>query len=217
MTSPTKGVGSAGQLDREQPDRDQHDLVAMLESLLQEETDARKRLVEVAVTLNSTLDAKKLLQFIMTSAAQLLDAETSSLMLVDEETDELVIEVATGAVGPKAERQRIPRGAGIAGWALTNHEVAIVNNAAADQRFFTEVGESIEFETRNLLAVPLFAKDRPIGVVEVINKRGGQEFGERDAELAGAFASLAAIAIDNADLYAQLADAVVTARMSYRL
>ena len=122
-----------------------------------------------------------------------------------------------GAAGRKAVRQRVPPGAGIAGWALANHEVTIVDEAASDGRFFTEVGASIDFETRNILAVPLFAKDRPIGVVEVINKRNDHGFSERDAELAGAFASLAAIAIDNANLYAQLADAVVTARMSYRL
>ena len=56
-----------------------------------------------------------------------------------------------------------------------------------------------------------------IGVVEVINKQHNARFTERDTELAAALASLAAVAIDNANLYAQLADAVVTARMSYRL
>jgi GAF domain-containing protein len=190
---------------------------AALEVLLKEEVAARKRLVDVAVTLNSTLDGKKLLQFIMTSAAELLDAETGSLMLLDEDTGELVIEVATGDSGRKAVRQRVPPGAGIAGWALANHEVAIVDDVATDPRHFMEVGVSIDFETRTILAVPLFAKDRPIGVVEVINKHGDHGFTERDAELAGAFAGLAAIAIDNANLYAQLADAVVTARISYRL
>ena len=207
MTSMTAGADPPAPLD---------DRVSELEQQISDEVTARKRLIDVAVTLNSTLDVKKLLQFIMASAAALLDAETSSLMLVDEDSGELVIEVATGASGPKAVRQRIPPGAGIAGWALANHQVAIVDDAASDERFFTEVGKSIDFETRNLLAVPLFAKDRPIGVVEVINKRNGERFTDRDTELAGAFAGLAAIAIDNANLYAQLAEAVVTARMSYR-
>ncbi|MBO3749416.1 GAF domain-containing protein [Streptosporangiaceae bacterium NEAU-GS5] len=207
MTSMTAGADPPAPLD---------DRVVELEQQISDEVTARKRLIDVAVTLNSTLDVKKLLQFIMASAAALLDAETSSLMLVDEDSGELVIEVATGASGPKAMRQRIPQGAGIAGWALANHQVAIVDDASSDERFFTEVGKSIDFETRNLLAVPLFAKDRPIGVVEVINKRNGEGFSDRDSELAGAFAGLAAIAIDNANLYAQLAEAVVTARMSYR-
>lgn len=188
-----------------------------LDGQLRQEIAARKRLVEAAIQLTSTFDRDKLLQLIMSSASDLLDAETSSLILVDEETNELVIAVATGVVGARAERQRFPIGAGIAGWALANRQVAIVDDPASDGRFFPGVGESLQFDTTNLLAVPMLVKDRAIGVVEVINKRNNMQFTERDAELATAFASLAAIAIDNAHLYAQLADAVVTARMSYRL
>jgi GAF domain-containing protein len=191
--------------------------VSNTEGQLRQEVAARKRLVEAALQLTSTFDCDKLLALIMSSATELLDADTSSLMLVDEETNELVIAVATGAIGAKAERQRIPIGAGIAGWTLANRQVAIVDDPASDPRFFPGIGESLQFATKNLLAVPMLVKDRAIGVVEVINKRNDTQFTERDTELAAAFASLAAIAIDNANLYAQLADAVVTARMSYRL
>ena len=191
--------------------------VIWLEGQLRQELAARKRLVEAALQLTSTFDSDKLLRLIMSSATELLDAETSSLMLVDEETNELVIAVATGTIGAKAERQRIPIGAGIAGWTLANRQVAIVDDPATDGRFFPGVGESLQFATKNLLAVPMLVKDRAIGVVEVLNKQNDTRFTERDAELATAFASLAAIAIDNAHLYAKLADAVVTARMSYRL
>lgn len=187
-----------------------------LEAQLRQEVAARKRLVEAALQLTSTFDRDKLLQLIMASATELLDAETSSLMLVDEDSAELVIGVATGEIGPRAERQRIPIGAGIAGWTLANHQVAVVDDPAMDPRFFPAVGESLQYATRNLLAVPMLIKDRAIGVVEVLNKRNDEKFTERDAELANAFASLAAIAIDNANLYNQLANAVVTARMSYR-
>ncbi len=188
-----------------------------LEALLSQEVAIRKRLVDVAVQLGSTLDSEKLLKPIMTAATELLDAETSSLMLVDEDTNELVIAVATGAIGPKAERQRIPIGTGIAGWTLANRQVAVVDDPSSDGRFFSGVGESLQFATRNLLAVPMLVKDRAVGVVEVLNKQHGAQFTERDAELASALANLAAIAIDNARLYAHLADAVIAARMSYRL
>jgi GAF domain-containing protein len=67
-----------------------------------------------------------------------------------------------------------------------------------------------------MVAVPLRVRDETIGVVEVINKNDGA-FSETDRELAQALANQAAIAIDNARLYAKLADAVVASRMSYRL
>lgn len=147
----------------------------------------------------------------------LLDAETSSLMLLDEDSEELVIEVATGDVGDSVAKTRIPAGAGIAGWTLAHREPAVIDDPLSDGRYFSGVADAVGFQTRNMIAVPLLTKDRAIGVVEVINKRDDAGFTPRDVEVAQALAALAAIAIDNASLYAQLAVAVVTARMSYRL
>lgn len=191
--------------------------VTELERQLDRETRRRKQLIDVAVQLNSTLNVQELLRLIMTSAAELLDAETSSLLLVDEETDELIIEVATGAIGGQVVQRRVPAGAGIAGWTLAHRQPAVIDDPATDDRFYQDVSAAVGFETDNMLAVPLLVKDRAIGVVEVINKRGEGGFTDQDVELATAMASLAAIAVDNASMYAQLADAVVAARMSYRL
>jgi phosphoserine phosphatase RsbU/P len=194
-----------------------HSTADDLQRQLDTETRVRKQLVDLAVRLNTTLHTDELLQLILGAAADLLDAETSSLFLLDEETDELVIEVATGDTGGEVVKQRVPSGAGIAGWALANRAPAVIDDPASDDRFYADVGAAVGFTTRNLIAVPLLVKDRAVGVVEVLNKKGGDRFSERDVELATALASLAAVAIDNATLYAQLADAVVTARMSYRL
>lgn len=191
--------------------------VTKLERQLDRETRTRRQLIDVAVQLNSTLNVQELLRLIMTSAAELLDAETSSLLLVDEETDELIIEVATGAIGGQVVQRRVPAGAGIAGWTLAHRQPAVIDDPASDDRFYQDVSAAVGFETDNMLAVPLLVKDRAIGVVEVINKHGEGGFTDQDVELATAMASLAAIAIDNASMYAQLADAVVAARMSYRL
>jgi GAF domain-containing protein len=99
---------------------------------------------------------------------------------------------------------------------VQNAESAIVDDPSSDPRFFGGSDERTGFETRSILAVPLRAKDRVIGVVEVINKREGG-FSQDDLRLAGALADQAGTAIDNARLYAKLADAVVTSRLSYRL
>lgn len=195
----------------------EHERIAELEGRLATEIEIRAQLVDLAVRLNSTLNVDELLQLIMTSAADLLDAETSSLMLMDEDSEELVIEVATGAVGDSVAKTRIPAGAGIAGWTLAHREPAVIDDPLSDGRYFSDVADAVGFETRNMIAVPLLTKDRAVGVVEVINKRDDAGFAPRDVEVAQALAALAAIAIDNAALYAQLADAVVTARMSYRL
>lgn len=181
-----------------------------------DEVGALKRIIEITGLLNSTLDLDELLGKIMTSAAELLDAETSSLLLVDEATGDLNINVATGESGAQVTRRQVPAHQGIAGWVVDNGEAAIVESPKDDPRFYAVMDQAIQFETRNMVAVPLTVRNETIGVVEVINKREGG-FTDLDLELAGALANQAAIAIDNARLYARLADAVVASRMSYRL
>lgn len=190
--------------------------IAALEQELAAERGARQALVETSVRLNSLLNLPELLDAILESATGLLDAETSSLLLLDEATNELVFEVATG--GSETLREmRIPATQGIAGWVMQNDQPVIVGDVSKDQRFSSSVDESSGFSTRSMLAVPLKIRDQKIGVVEVINKNDEAGFNDRDQEIATAFAAQAAIAIDNARLYRQLADAVVESRLSYRL
>ena len=188
-----------------------------LERELAEERRARQILVESSVRLNSLLNLPELLGAIIESVTGLLDAETSSLLLLDEETNELTFEVATGEAGENLREMRVPADQGIAGWVLARNEPALIADVASDERFYGQIDRSSGFQTRSMVAVPLTIRERPIGVIEVINKRGGAQFTARDQELALAFAAQAAVAIDNARLYRQLADAVVESRMSYRL
>ena len=190
--------------------------IAELTRRLEHEVGTLNRLIEITGLLNSTLNVDELLALIMRSGADLLEAETSSLFLLDDETGELTVVVATGQPAEDVVQQRVPAGEGIVGWVVANDEPATVDSPADDARFYSGIDEKTGFETRNLLAAPLRTKERVIGVIEVINKRSGA-FSERDVELATALASHAAIAVDNARLYAGLADAVVTSRLSYRL
>ncbi len=195
-------------------DRDQE--IAELRSRLDAEVGRLNRLVEVTGQLSSTLSLEELLGLILQAATELLDAETSSLFLLDEETGDLTVEVAAGEPAETVVKQRVPAGEGIAGWVFANEEPVIVEDPAGDTRFYRGIDEQTGFETRNLLAAPMRTRERTIGVVEVINKRSGG-FVDRDVEVAVALAGQAGIAIDNARLYARLADAVVTSRLSYRL
>jgi len=188
-----------------------------LKRQLEEEVGTLNQLIQVTTKLNSTLNLTELLQLIMDSATELLHAETSSLMLVDEETNELTFEVATGEPGAEVVKYRVPPGQGIAGWVVENPQPVIIDNPSEDPRFYGQMDKAIGFETRNMLAVPLTVKDRVIGVVEVINKKDAPGFSQKDMELALALTNQASVAIDNTRMYARLADAVVTSRLSYRL
>ena len=190
--------------------------VEELRRRLDAEVAKRDRLVEVAGLLSSTLKLEQLLVLITEAAAELLDAETSSLLLLDDETGELIVDIATGEIGRDVVQKRVPPGVGIAGWVVENGEPLVVNAPRDDPRFYGDIDAKSGFETKSIVAVPMRTKERVIGVLEVINKRGGA-FDEADAKLTTALAGQAATAIDNARLYARLADAVLTSRLSYRL
>ena len=208
-------MADVADLERQVAEKDAE--IAELQRQLQDQANVMRRLVEVTTRLNSTLNLDELLQLIMASTADLLQAETTSLMLVDEETGELTFDVVTGDTAHDVVKQRVPPGRGIAGWVVEHAQPAIIDNPATDERFYRDIDKSTGFETRNILAVPLAVKDHLIGVIEVINKLGTGGFNQKDVELATGLASQAAIAIDNAVMYARLADAVVESRQSYRL
>jgi GAF domain-containing protein len=188
---------------------------AALRGQLEREVALRRRLVDLARRLSSTLHHDELIGMILAAAAELLGAETASLLLVDEATGDLQISFASGGIADRLEQHRVPKGQGIAGWVVDNHATAVVNRPEDDERFYGGVDDQTGFETINMLAVPLLTADRTVGVLEVINRPDG--FDDDAAEVGEAFASLAAIALENAGTYAKLAEAIVTARMSYRV
>lgn len=188
--------------------------IAALQQELAEERRAREALVEASVRLNSQLNLPELLRAIISAARELLQSETGSLLLLDEEKNELTFEVAGGET---VKELRVPADQGIAGWVVQHGEPAIVDDVPNDPRFYDQIDRQSGFTTRSMLAVPLKLRDRTIGVVELVNKRGAASFSERDLDIATALAAQAAVAIENARLYQKLADAVVEARMSYRL
>jgi GAF domain-containing protein len=191
--------------------------VAILERDMAAERKARQALAESSVRLAALLNLSELLTAIVESATKLLDAETGSILLLDESTGELTFEVATGESGEVIKQMRVPSNLGIAGWVLQHDVPLIVDDVVNDPRFYNQIDLTHGFTTRSMLAVPLKFRDNVTGVMEVINKLHEATFDERDRELAQALAAQAAVAVDNARLYRKLADALVESRLSNRL
>jgi len=157
------------------------------------------RLVELSVTLNSTLDLDALLQLITTTATELLDCEGASILLYDEKNPRLYFAAATGSDPAKLAEIPVPIEGSLAGTIFRTNRHLILNNAEQDPRHYSLVSDHIKFKVNTLLGVPMPIKDRTVGVLEAINKRKGV-FDERDASILSVTAAHAAIAINNARL-----------------
>ena len=180
--------------------------------------DSQKRtlqlstLNEITRQLTSTLELDPLLQNLLESAVSILNCEAGSLLLVDEQTDELVFKVTVGPVAANLVGQRMPADEGIVGRAVQTRAPIIENDAQRSPGHFVAADQQTGFISRSLLAVPLQVKDHVIGVVEVINRRDGLPFVGDDQTLLTAFVGQAAVAIENARLYT-LTDQELSARV----
>ncbi len=155
-------------------------------------------LIEINALINSEYsDGKELLRKIIESATRLMEADASSLLLVNPENNKLYFEIALGAKGPEVQRFSLNMGEGIAGWVAVNNRSLIVNDVESDSRFFSDISKKINFPTKSILAVPMRVKERCVGVIEIINKFDGGSFTEEDLEWLEIFATQAAIAIQN--------------------
>ena len=169
-------------------------------------------LISATHVLSANLDLNTVLQQTLMQINTLLDAEDASVLLYDATSDDLVFAaVADGQTSAILFGQHISLDAGIAGWVMQHKTSTIVEDAQRDLRFYDEIDLLTSITTRSLLAVPLIAKDRIIGVLEVINKVDGA-FNDHDRELLEALANSAAVAIDNARLYQEMIDQIQVLR-----
>jgi Nif-specific regulatory protein len=155
-------------------------------------------LIEINALINSEYsDGRELLRTIIESATRLMEAEASSLLLVNPENNKLYFEISLGTKGPEVQRFSLNMGEGIAGWVAANNRSLIVNDVESDNRFFSDISKKINFPTKAILAVPMRIKERCVGVIEIINKIDGGNFSEEDLEWLEIFATQAAISVQN--------------------
>ncbi|MCP4536059.1 MAG: GAF domain-containing protein [Chloroflexi bacterium] len=165
------------------------------------------RILEISRELTATVSLESLLQKIVQAAAELTGSEVASILLFDEQTEQLRF-IAAKALASQLADIPVPVDGSIAGLAFTSGEPQIVSNVRTDPRYYKQVEQQIGFEAHSLLAAPLQFKDRRIGVIEVANKQdNGIEFHQEDLETLTALAAQATIAIENARLVETLQEA----------
>ncbi len=164
-------------------------------------------LIEINALINSQYkDVRVLLSRIMESAERLIGSDASSLLLVDTGTGRLFFEIALGDKGEDVKKYILQKGEGIAGWVAQNDRSLVVNEPENDPRHFSVISEDTGYKTKNLIAVPMRAKEEVIGVLEVINKSNGENFDDDDLWLLEVLADQASIAVQNAREYGRVSN-----------
>ncbi|MCC6557484.1 MAG: GAF domain-containing sensor histidine kinase [Polyangiaceae bacterium] len=173
--------------------------VSELEERLARAERTAQALQDVGLALGSTLDLDQLLELILKKITELLEADRATLYLLDEARQKLLSRII---IGHEARSIELEVGSGIAGYVAKVGRSVRVKDAYRDKRFQRHWDEITGYRTRSILAAPMKNHvGRTIGVVQVLNKRGEQEFSQHDEELLSALATQAAVSIDNSRLF----------------
>jgi serine phosphatase RsbU (regulator of sigma subunit)/anti-sigma regulatory factor (Ser/Thr protein kinase) len=150
----------------------------------------------------ANMDLDELLELIINELVDTIGADRGTLYLVDEERGELFSHVLLEDTGDLREI-RLPIGQGVAGHVAATGKVLNIPNAYEDPRFMRSFDQMTGYRCHTILAAPMRnPQQKTIGVVQLLNKKGGP-FTSRDERLLAAMAAQAAVFVENARLYAQ--------------
>ena len=158
-----------------------------------------EKMLEIGTKLAGTLQLTRVLELALVEAEQVCHAEASSVWELDEEAQELFFHVVRGRAAGEIRHLRVPLGEGIVGSVALSGRAEVVNDVASDLRWRGDIGGS--FRTRAILAVPLVAQGKVIGVLQLLNPVGRERFDEEDLRRLVLFAGLLANPLQNARLH----------------
>ncbi|HJR80560.1 MAG TPA: HD domain-containing phosphohydrolase [Anaerolineales bacterium] len=168
-----------------------------------------ERLMEINITLNSTLELDQVLDLIIARAVEMLECEAGSILLYDKEQGCLTFTASTSADSKTLAGIPVPVSDSLAGTIFSKNRPLVIRNVEQDIRHNSSIASRIHFQTHSLLGVPMRIQERVIGVLEALNKTEGT-FTDEDVKILTAIASQAAVAIENAQLVQALQESYET-------
>jgi GAF domain-containing protein len=173
---------------------------------LQEEVHNLRDFVQILNDLTSATKAVTsdeqllpLLERIFIKALKLLNAPDGSLMILDDETNELAFVLVKGTLAANLLGYRIPAKGGIAGWVVDHAEPTLVRDVRRDPRFSDTIDDQFTFRTQSIAAAPLIGDRKVYGVIEALNQPGDAPFSESDLALLGLLCRFAGEALADLD------------------
>jgi diguanylate cyclase (GGDEF)-like protein len=164
---------------------------------------------DVAKALTSSLDLDSILQTILEKMAEYFRPDTWSLLMVDDNQEELYFAIAVGTAAESLKNVRLRVGEGIAGHVAKYGEKLIVPDVRSDRRFAKRIDEMTQWETQSIICMPLKSKLRVLGVIQLINV-DMKQFSGQEAFFLQALCDYAAIAIENARAVEKIQELTIT-------
>jgi len=181
-----------------------------VENIQDREIEVRKTTLDLLdkiwTKIGSAKQANSLIAGITRMTRHALNASASSLFLIDEDNQELLLKFASGFIGKPKRNFLIDGQAGITGWVARSGKPLVVNNVDKDPRLYRFANKVYGFAAKSIICAPLIVHRKIIGVIEVANKVGRVDFNNHDLQTLIGVASTIALAIENVRLNECLQD-----------
>lgn len=168
-------------------------------SELERQLDAVRR---IAISLSTATEVEQLVREALNTSLTLAQAEAGSILLYDPAEQKLVFEYVVGEKASELMGTELELDQGLAGMVFQSGRTFVSEDVGTERAHLREVAEKIDYVTRNMVTVPLMSPEtEPLGVMQVLNKRGGGQFDEHDINLIEIIAAQIAVAITTVRLH----------------
>ena len=176
------------------------------EGIRQKELDT---ILRSSALINSSLKIEDVLNYTMQWAEEFMDAEASTVYELDQDNGLLFIRMARGEKKAPVSRIKLKPGEGVAGRVVQTGKPMVIQDTSKERFFSNQFDMQTGFPTRSMICVPLLLRGKPVGALQVINKKFGELFTDFDLELLTSMSQQIAVALDNAKLYSRLEEKFV--------
>ena len=157
-----------------------------------------KLLYDLSMKFHESVTLEDSFELILKQVVDIVGADVASLFLLDDKKEFFNCPVAVGPTAGEIIKIKVPYGEGLVSKVETLKAPVLINDMTQEKNHFKQVDEKLNYNTRTMICVPLFVKDRFLGAFQVINKKDGAQFNQEDTELLGAIAGLASLAVNSA-------------------
>ncbi len=141
---------------------------------------ALNRMDETMHAMRSSFDLKRLINDLLALVLHACDSENGSLILVDEDSRELVFVEVLGNARDQLLNHRIDIDTGIVGYVVKTQKPMLVTDVTNSSKWSAAVDQVVGFNTNALMCAPLFNNAKTYGAIEVVNNMSSDRFDEND-------------------------------------